>query len=527
MVSFQFHKMNNTFLLDVVVYTSMVALLVLHNSVVVDASRGFIAGYEPYSQVTDHNAIDLDQQAMEQQLALATTETYANALRIYQEGAYSKMVAEIVLKDPLPTDIGRGTPVKGFGERGNQVLGRAYEDTRAFSESFRIRYQTVDDQNNYVLCQVGASQTPNTVGCFGTNGTLTIDDRYELGYSYDPLVDNKAKRTIQKMSTSAEKRMYRCLSCPYSLYEAFVVYYGQFDYGDQIVLAAFAGKKTKFTNFNNDFGLYSFDGKEQIIKKATAYIIIWMNVVREMEMALDDCQSLCTLDNCNSDGAYSWDMAVAYYTGTLEGDNGTGPGKLAYALADQQCTNFRTCGSNADSTVGFSKVNLEISKNWNTGQGKVLRGDCEAGRVDKDRIERLMYIPLIQGTLRYAWKTDNEAYSETAEAEGAVFAMAILPVVHRCDPVAAATIASNMEVGQKGTADFAAVKQAFESTYDCMGIDPAMVGGLYDAATQTYFEGAEPAAMKLRDAASATLVGVLGVACVAAATSLLLVVAQL
>jgi len=525
MVSFQFHKMKNTFLLDFVVYTSLVVVLVLHNSVVVDASRPFIAGYEPYSQVTDHNAIDLDQQAIEQQLALATTETYANALRIYQEGAYSKMVAELVLKDLLPTDIERGTPVKGFSEKGNQVLGSAYDDNRAFSESFRIRYKTSEDQNNYVLCQVGASQTPKTVGCFGTNGTITIDGRYELGYSYDPLVNNKAKRTIQKMSTSAKKRMFDCSNCPYSLYEAFVDYYGEFDYGNQIVLAAFAGKKTKFKNFNNDFGLYSFDGKEQIIKKATAYIIVWMYVIREMEIAHDGCLSL---QPRNSDGVYSWDVAVAYYTGTLEGDNGTGPGKLAYALADQQCINFRTCGDNADSISGFSKVNLDISKNWKTGQGKILKGECEAGRVDKDRIERLMYIPLIQGTLRFAWKTENEAYSETAEAEGAVFAMAILPVVHRCDPVAAATIASSMGVDQRGTADFAAVKQAFESTYDCMGIDPAMVGGLYDAATRMYYEGAEPAAMELRDSASAApVVGVLGAACVAAATSLLLVVAQL
>lgn len=518
MVSFRFHAT-----------LAFVVLQLQHttNTVFVHASRPFIAGFEPYSQVTDHNALDLDQEAIEQQLALASTETYANALRIYQEGAYSKMVAEIVLTDPLPTDIARGTLVSGFGAKGNQILGYAYEDNRSFSDSIRIRYKTSDDQNSYVLCQVGASQTPKTVGCFATNGTLTIGDRYELGYTYDPLSNNVAKRTIQKMSTSAEKRMYRCKNCPYVLYKAFVGYYGEFDYGNQIVLAAFEGKRTKFKNFNNDFGLYSFDGKEQIIKKATAYIIIWMYVIREMENALDDCNSLCTLETCNDDGVYTWDVAVAYYTGSLEGDNGSGTGKLAHALADKMCVNFRTCGDNADSTTGFSKVNVEINKNWKTGQGKLNKGECASAQVEKDRIERLMYIPLIQGTLRYAWKTDFEAYNEKDEAEGAVFAMAILPVVHRCNAEAAQTIASNLVVGQKGTADFAAVKQAFESVYDCIGVDPAMVGGLYDAATQSYYEGAEPAATGLGDAAPAPWVGVFVGACVAAATSLLLVVAQL
>jgi len=300
------------------------------------------------------------------------------------------------------------------------------------------------------------------------------------------------------------------------MYEKYLNYYGQYDYANQIVLAAFAGVKTDFINFNNDFSEYEYDGKEQIIKKATAYIVIWMYVIRELEDALDDCREACTIENCNDDPVHAWDEAVAFYTGSLEGTDGSGSGKLAYALADKRCTNFKTCGDLGDVTNGSSKVNIDMFRYFNIGQAKLAKGECSSAREEKDAIEKLMLIPLIQGTLRYAYKTDNEPYSEKAEAEGVVFALSVVPAIHACDPAAAEVIASNMKAGQYGTASFPDVKAAFESTYDCLGIDGAMVGGLYDAATGSYFEGAEPMVTKSSGASAGMLVS----AGVAAFTSL-------
>merc|ERR1719373_559022 len=290
-------------------------------------------------------------------------------------------------------------------------------------------------------------------------------------------------------------KMAECANCPYPMYDKFYKYYGQYDYGNQIVLAAFAGTKTNFKNFNNDFKVYGYDGKEQIIKKATAYVIIWMYVIRELEDALDDCQEACTIESCNDDPVHAWDEAAAFYTGSLEGTDGSGSGKLAYALADKRCGNFKTCGDMGDETSGTSKVNLEIFKNFDIGQAKLAKGECNSAREQKEIIEKLMLVPLIQGTLRYAYKTDKEPFSEKAEAEGVVFALGVVPAIYACDAEAGNLIASNMQAGQSGTADFAAVKNAFESTYECLGIDGAEVGGLYDAATGMYFEGAEPSAM--------------------------------
>jgi len=458
-----------------------------------NASFELIANYEPQSQVTDHNAIDLDQEMMENQLALANDEAYTNALAIYSEGANSKSTAKVTLASPLERSATKGNKVTGRNADDNQVVGKLFEDVASGATEILIQYQTSDIQKSYVGCQVGASQTPNTEGCFASSGTVDIDGVGEdLSYSYDVSKDNINKRSIQGFSTAAQKKMAQCENCPYKMYQKFYDYYGQYDYANQLVLAAFAGSETNFDNFNNDFGLYGFDGKEQVIKKATSYIVIWMYVIREMEDALDDCQEACTIENCNDDPVHAWDEGVAFYTGTLEGTDGSGSGKLPYALADKRCPNFKTCGDMGDETTGGSHINGEIMKQFAIGQSKLAQGQCASAREQKETIEELMLVPLIQGTIRYAWKTDNEAYSEKAEAEGLVFAAAVLPAVHACDQDAAKTIANNLQAGQQGTANSAEVKAAFESTYECMNVNPEHVGGLYDAATADYIEGAEP-----------------------------------
>ena len=441
--------------------------------------------------IASQNAIDLDQEALQTQLAIGTEGSFAAAKAIYQQGAFSKNVASVTLDLPLGTALSKGTPITGTAADGSGVVGKAYEDSAAGATNLLVQYKTSDSQNSYVECQVGANPNPNTSGCFAATGTLVIDGA-NVGYKYDPLVDNVAKRTIAGFSTSAQKKMAECGNCPYPTYQKYYEYYGAYDYANQIVLAGFEGSRTTFSNFNNDFGIYDFAGREQIIKKGTAYMNIYMYVIREMEDALDDCQEGCTVENCNDDPVHAWDEGVAFYTGSLEGTDGSGSGNLMYALADKRCNNFKTCGDLGDSTTGTSKVNIEIFKNFGIGKNKINRGECASARAEKETIEKLMMIPLIQGTLRYAWKTDVETYSEKAEAEGTIFALSIAPMVAACDPAAARVIEQNLFAGQRGAADFAAVKAAFEDNYECMGVDGAMVGGLYDSAMGTYYAGASP-----------------------------------
>ena len=219
---------------------------------------------------------------------------------------------------------------------------------------------------------------------------------------------------------------------------------------------------------------------------------VWMYVIREMEDALDDCDKRCDINDCNDDPVKAWDEAVAFYTGSLELQDGSGKGKLLHGLADKRCVNFNTCGDLADSLEGTAHVNLEIFRQFKEGLRKINQGECPAARTNKESIEQLMAIPLVQGTLRYAYvrSTDVDP-DETAEAEGATFAAAVLPVVHACDEDDAKIIYDNMGV-DSSKPNFEAVKEAFERNYACMGIRCEDVGGLYDSVNMKYFEGADP-----------------------------------
>jgi hypothetical protein len=219
----------------------------------------------------------LDQEEMELQLALGNDEAYANALKIYSEGAYSKSTAKVTLSAAIGSAISKGTAVTGKNAAGNQVIGKTYEDYASGATDILVQYQTTDSQKNYVDCQVGASLTPNTVGCFAASGSMAIDGVGDATYTYDPLSDNINKRSIQGFSTAAKKKMAECENCPYKMYEKFYDYYGQYDYANQITLAAMSGQKTNFDNFDMDMGLYGFDGRTRKLLYIILYIYLKWN----------------------------------------------------------------------------------------------------------------------------------------------------------------------------------------------------------------------------------------------------------
>merc|ERR1719424_970573 len=102
-----------------------------------------------------------------------------------------------------------------------------------------------------------------------------------------------------------------------------------------------------------------------------------------------------------------------------------------------------------------------------------------------------MTVPLVQGTLRYAWKVGktggkpNKLSDQTAKnaAEGSTFAAAVLPLVHACDAAAAKVVSDNMKFGAAVyDKTSGAVTAALEKTYSCLGITCAHVGGLLNGA---------------------------------------------
>jgi hypothetical protein len=217
---------------------------------------------------------------------------------------------------------------------------------------------------------------------------------------------------------------------------------------------------------------------------------VFMYVIREFEDALDDCQRGCM--NCNDDPVHAWDEGVCFYTGSIEGQDGITPdGKLLHQLADKRCQDYKTCGLEGKDFDGTAAVNYELFDLFALGKYQLQSGNCPAARVTTKQITELMYIPLIQGTIRYSHKVDKLQGGEKEAAEGAVFAASVLPRIHGVNEDAAKTIYDNMRVGATST-NYADVRRAFESVYSDLGIDCADIGGLWNDATDSYHEDAGP-----------------------------------
>merc|ERR1711985_10080 len=175
----------------------------------------------------------------------------------------------------------------------------------------------------------------------------------------------------------------------------------------------------------------------------------------------------------------------------MGGTDGSGSGKMIYALADKRCKNFGTCTGSTHSSF----VNEALFKAFTKGKVALQQGKCSEIAPIKKLIVELMSIPLVQGSLRYAYKVAKLQGGSKEFAEGAAFSAAILPRVHACDASAAKVISDNMnmEIAESArmSAGFGPVKKAFESVYECLGITCASVGGLILQDAE-YYEGAEP-----------------------------------
>lgn len=443
----------------------------------------------------DQNALDLDQQEIELHLGLETPD-FAAAFSVYSEGYASKSQATLTLSD-LTFAIPAGASVVGTANDGTRARGTAVNAVTAGATELLVEYDVSDTQQNHVRCMVGGSTTPMLDGCYSSDGgNLTVDGQ-TVAYT---AVSNTNARTIQGFSTGANTRMRPAnpdnsasTSNPYFPdFQKFVDYYGTYDYADKWISAALLGERADLSNINVNFANLEPIARVEAAKKATAYIAVAMYAIREMEDAIDDCERGCDQTDCNLDSVHAWDEAVAFYTGSLEGTSGEGDGLFFYSLAEKRCVNYKTCGANGDATSGTSKVNIEIFKLFNQGKRLLNNKQCGAARDIKERIVRLMWVPLVQGALRYAWKMEYEGFDAKGEAEGAVFLAGVVPMIHACNADDAKTLVDQMWFGTGSNTDYSVFKSTIERNYGCLGITCADVGGLYNEATGEYEQEAGP-----------------------------------
>jgi hypothetical protein len=499
------------------------------------ASYTPIGGYVPMSRVTDHAAIDRDQQAIEE---LADAQKFTDAQKIYERGGNSR--SQVVFTIPAqPFDIPSGKTVTGTSMDGGIAEG-ATRSVDAGGTSLTMRYTTYDSQASYVKCVYGAmSEVTFAAGdraltflqpdkCFKLGSppspiTIKFNDSYSVQITPSNL-SHTAGRTIQGFNLRPGDQngawsYYKysgCPQCPYAEMLRFVEYYGGVNYANDMVMAALLGNtyESKSKRFTLDYNSVTNPStgtpkaRVQGVKKGTDFLNVFMYVIREYEDAIADCIGGNLGDN---DGAaHAWDEGVAFYAGSLEGEAGTrskglsSKGVMLYDLADYRCQNFKTCGPNFDSTTGTSQANYKIMEAAASGQHYLLMGECEKVRKPLDKIVDQMRVPMIQGALRYAYRTEGQqghnpsntyqscgSSLDKCQAEGAVFAAAVLPALHSCSASAAKIVADNLRLKEPMPAvDFPAVKRAFESNYACLNITCKDIGGLYE--NNEYFKGAEP-----------------------------------
>lgn len=230
-----------------------------------------------------------------------------------------------------------------------------------------------------------------------------------------------------------------------------------------------------------------------------------------MEHAIDQCEMPCQktgdivyneshTPRCDDSPVRAWDQAVAYYTGSLEGATGLGEGLLLFGLADRMCSRFLTCGKDASLRFGISHVNNLAIDLFTEGQQHVLKRECEPARQAKDKIVKLMAVPLVQATILSAFEQVHGPKKDTVEThkmemQGTSYASTVLPLVHDCNPEDALIIYENMLLDNDAAnhtivPDFLKVKQAFERNYRCMGITCKAVGGIWQGGE--YFPDASP-----------------------------------
>lgn len=469
--------------------------------------------------MTDHCAIDLDQEEIEKELAKASNESFLLAKRIYNQGAHSKSYAEVLLSNGLSAPVAKGKAISGKDSQGREVSGVTYAAYSAGDTTIRFEYGTSDIQSSYVNCQVGAlGAAGNLDGCLAASGSITMEGSTEYSYTYDPTADNKNGRTIAGFSTQAAEKMRNgndCPGCPYTDFMYFYDYYGADDYAHQWVSGALDGTPTTMDNGNADFTKYTFTGRAEAVKKGTVFLNIFMYVIREFEDALDDCKKGCI--DCNQDPVHAWDEGVCFYTGSIEGKDGlTLDGKLLHQLADKRCADFKTCGRDSGEDKGTAKLNYDLLQKYELGKQQLQASQCDDARITTAEVAKMMYIPFIQGTLRYAYKVDALNEGEKSAAEGAVFAAAILPRVHAANKDAAATIYESMKVGATQTS-YSEVKAAFESVYSDLGLTCRDIGGLWNDALDEYYPGMEPCGGAFSAASSTSSMAVTAILGAAAA----------
>lgn len=207
--------------------------------------------------------------------------------------------------------------------------------------------------------------------------------------------------------------------------------------------------------------------------KTMQYQSIWMWVIHEMEFSVKKCK-----EGKPWFSTRSWDYAVADYMGSQIVASEENPGYLLHTLAVKRCSQFGTCATSGG--VTRSTVNNKIYYNFKEGKKAIGSRKCGKLAGHRNRIIQLMYVPLIQGCIRYIVKTqvDTGEKKQKSHGEAWAFCAAFLPKLNKCSKSAAMVIRNNL--GPKiakpmGGGSTFVINQLYNN-FKCMGIKCSDLG---------------------------------------------------
>ena len=282
------------------------------------------------------------------------------------------------------------------------------------------------------------------------------------------------------------------------------------NYGEQLppIYACYWNDWTWADSFvTNSYSNVKDNGRAELMKKGANYQAVWMYVLHELEDAIGDCFAgdVYANDGTPTGGApHAWDEGWAFYAGSLiaataadaaRSSAASQEGILIWELAEKRGYDFGTTHS-----TGPAMVNVKLLAEFIEGRDLIIAGKCLEAEPVIDNIIKQMSIPLIQGTLKYAYQADPAIAGEDCTADSGknaltasdacvkswadawAFAAAVLPRIDQCSSTAAKTVKDNLDIAAAAPMKdgFAAVKAAFEQCYCVLGITCADIGA-YDA----------------------------------------------
>ncbi|KAH8054851.1 hypothetical protein JL722_8803 [Aureococcus anophagefferens] len=179
----------------------------------------------------------------------------------------------------------------------------------------------------------------------------------------------------------------------------------------------------------------------ELALKGAQYQHTWIYSTHELYSALGKCEA----GDVDEAAPHAWDEGWAFYAGSTTGADGDERGALGYGLGERRCANFGTCADDGlpawrPRTRARQRTRTPSSCASEAGLKDIQDADrCGDARAYVDDIVAQMTVPLVQGTLRYAYRSSPEGTAEALGSDG---------------------------------------KAALESTYACLGITCADVGGL-------------------------------------------------